>query len=649
MKTCNILHTLALVCLLLNATNVTAQNKYRWTDELALLRSIDRLPEYRSGCHVEQFSSYDRTWGNDDGFSGKYSYLHKEGGKLVIAEMKGAGVINRIWTPTPNDNILCFYFDGKKEPGLRIRFSDLFSGKVFPFVKPVCGNEVGGYYCYLPITYAKSCKIVMEGDGLQFIQIQYRRLPGMKVETYDGNITDADKALLSEVCGTWAATSPQADTYSKGRSAGTTVSEKTVTLKPGDEVTCFESNAPGRITGIEIDGGNAFEGPNKNIILTARWDDDKTDAICAPVADFFGYAYGRPAMRSILMGRSGYTNYCYLPMPYDKSASLKLIYRRDESAQQPPVSVRVRIHHNSIARDAKTEGRFYSSWRRTHTPIGEYHTFLNTKGKGHYVGTILLAQGLRSGMTTFFEGDDSTYVDGRMRMHGTGSEDYFNGGWYALLDRWDRGHSMPIHGCLDYSLQMSRTGGYRFFLSDKLTFDKEIFHGIEHGDVNNCYPVDYTSLAFYYSDTAPDSIVQPVGNLLKEYRPDRHTFYPQLMEITPDGDIQINNDRGLRISTGSSGNLRIMLNDIPEGRYKLYMSYHETSAGTRFQIWQRQKLIADWRESHNDTDTYREDVYMGEIELTAQDNSITVHIAKNDNGNSLIVGTVTLERIPDKE
>lgn len=68
MKTCNILHTLTLVCLLLSATNIIAQNKYRWTDELALLRSIDRLPEYRSGCLIEQFSSYDRTWSNDDGF-----------------------------------------------------------------------------------------------------------------------------------------------------------------------------------------------------------------------------------------------------------------------------------------------------------------------------------------------------------------------------------------------------------------------------------------------------------------------------------------------------------------------------------------------------------------------------------------------------
>lgn len=45
-------------------------------------------------------------------------------------------------------------------------------------------------------------------------------------------------------------------------------------------------------------------------------------------------------------------------------------------------------------------------------------------------------------MTLFFEGDDSTYVDNKMRLHGTGSEDYYNGGWYALLDRWDRGNSL---------------------------------------------------------------------------------------------------------------------------------------------------------------------------------------------------------------
>ena len=181
--------------------------------------------------------------------------------------------------------------------------------------------------------------------------------------------------------------------------------------------------------------------------------------------------------------------------------------------------------------------------------------------------------------------------------------------------------------------------------SDKLTFDRDIFHGIEHGDVNNCYPVDYTSIAFYYSDTAPVSRMQPAGDLLREHFPDRHVFYPQLMEITPEGDIQINNDRGLRLSTESGGRLRVMLNGIPEGRYRLRMSFHETPAGARFRIWQRQRLVSDWRDTHSATDTFREDAGMGEIGLTAQDNSVTVQIEKTGKGNSLIMGNITLERV----
>lgn len=53
--------------ILLAGSYAVAQNSYRWTDELELLKRVDKLPEYRTGSYVEQFSSYDRTWGNDDG------------------------------------------------------------------------------------------------------------------------------------------------------------------------------------------------------------------------------------------------------------------------------------------------------------------------------------------------------------------------------------------------------------------------------------------------------------------------------------------------------------------------------------------------------------------------------------------------------
>ena len=50
-----------LSAILLAGSYAVAQNPYRWTDELELLKRVDKLPEYRTGSYVEQFSSYDRT------------------------------------------------------------------------------------------------------------------------------------------------------------------------------------------------------------------------------------------------------------------------------------------------------------------------------------------------------------------------------------------------------------------------------------------------------------------------------------------------------------------------------------------------------------------------------------------------------------
>src|SRR5688572_5296061 len=83
--------------------------------ELLTLSDIAKLPHYRTG-EMDQLSSYDRTGGNDDGFSGKYSAIRKEAGGLVITDLKGPGVVNRIWTPTPTADTIRFYFDGEAKP-----------------------------------------------------------------------------------------------------------------------------------------------------------------------------------------------------------------------------------------------------------------------------------------------------------------------------------------------------------------------------------------------------------------------------------------------------------------------------------------------------------------------------------------------------
>ena len=164
---------------------------------------------------------------------------------------------------------------------------------------------------------------------------------------------------------------------------------------------------------------------------------------------------------------------------------------------------------------------------------------LNIKGKGHFVGTALQAQGLNTGMTTFFEGDDSTVVDGELRMHGTGSEDFFNGGWYALLDCWDAAMSLPLSGALEYSIPFCRTGGYRLFVADKVSFEKSFFHSIEHGGAQPGAFGLYFCKCIIIAVNPMSQKVIPSAENTKVYIPDTLMLYPQLLNIGLDGKVGI--------------------------------------------------------------------------------------------------------------
>lgn len=545
-----------LVVLSLSCEIAAQLTPYRWRDELDAMQRIDLLPEYRTNSIVEQVSGYDRAGGNDDGFSGRYSYIRIENGRLVIADLQGPGVINRIWTATPTTDSLFFYFDGESVPRIRIQFNELFSNTVFPFQSPICGSAIGGHYSYMPIPYKKSCKIVFAGAKMQFIQIQYRNLPGKDVETYTGNFNAEDRSLLNQVKVIWSNVSPNVNKFTSHLSAGIGTESESFTINPGEEYTFFETHTPGRIVGIEMNAGNGFEGLNKDVLLSAVWDDEAIEAIYAPIADFFGYAYGKASMRGLLVGRYNVNNYCFFPMPFDRNAKLKLIYKRRKNATQNPITVDVKVHYNNNARVSAKEGKFYTSWRREiNPPLGKHYEFLAKNGKGHYVGTMHLAQGLRPGITLFFEGDDSTYVDGSMRIHGTGTEDYYNGGWYNELGRWDRAYSLAIHGSLDYNASLFRTGGYRFFIHDKMSFESEIYHGVEHGPQGNEFPVDYTSIAYFYSSTPLLKRMEPTELLREVFIPSEPFLKPDFNDLNPDirpqhGDIaigDINDDGSLDI------------------------------------------------------------------------------------------------------
>src|SRR4030095_7352086 len=174
-------------------------------------------------------------------------------------------------------------------------------------------------------------------------------------------------------------------------------------------------------------------------------------------------------MESMLLGTRGSTNYCYFPMPFSRSVRLEVV-----SERKTPVRLQAEIIHCSTPRVSE-EGMFCALWRRENpTAAGRPYTFLETTGRGQLVGVVLQAQGMESGKTLFFEGDDQTTIDGDLVIHGTGSEDFFNGGWYDVPDRWEKRISFPLSGCLGYAKHLGRTGAYRLFLGDAYAYRQSI-------------------------------------------------------------------------------------------------------------------------------------------------------------------------------
>lgn len=632
-----------------------------YKDEILKLTRIDLLPQFQKDVAVKQLSSYDTTGGNDDGFSGRFSYLRKENGTLVIADLKGSGVIQRIATPTPSQDTIQFYFDGEKTPRIELKFIDLFSGEKYPFLRPVVGNEVGGYYCYLPIPYKSSCKIVLKGKRMQFFQIQYRELTkDQTVSSFPQKFSKEDDQALTSVINVWKKSGENILSLLPETKSNLKTVTKNVVLKPGETKSIFSRTSGGRVVGIELTPQLQINNQLKDLILRAHWDDEPVAAINSPVSDFFGYAFGKPSMQAMLVGVRNGVHYCYMPMPFSKSANIELEFLKSPLNQTAEIPVTVTVYYTET-KLSENEGKFYAEWKREKNPeMGKPYQILSKTGRGHYVGTLLQAQGLNSGMTLFFEGDDECFVDGEMRLHGTGSEDYFNGGWYAMADRWDQAFSLPMHGCLAYSIPLAHTGGYRFLMTDKISFEHEIKLSIEHGPENNKIPADYTSVAFYYCDAPPPSNNLPPMELLEKVNsPKMQEYWIQLLPVKALSDnTKISTEdckdeqtkksyNVLKLEAPDDGFAKFELEVPSNGEYKLYLSYFKGPECSQFEINQRQVPVSKTLEGFATENTFIDKQFIGTLSIREGTNTITVVLKnkeKKSGMNKFLLHRIYLEK-----
>jgi hypothetical protein len=494
-------HLLVAGLLALPVTSVGLFAGEQWSPGVQELYRLDRLATLRDSLRVASVSSYDRTGGNNDGFGGQYSYVRKEKDGLVLADLEGPGIIYRIWTPTPTDDVLEFYFDGENEPGIQVKFRDLFLGKHPAFERPLVGFGAGGFYSYVPVPYEKSCKVFLRAERMQFYQLNYATYPpGTGIKSFRAERTAEQSRQVEKARKLFESAGRDISAYVVPEGGTVETVAAKVTLEAGKAATLFETNRPGRIVGIRLWPAEALKGKKRDIVLRAYWDGDAEPAIASPAGDFFGYAWGEPAMKSLLVGTAEGVNYCYFPMPFDKSGRIELYA---EPGLDRNVSLQAQVLFVPIGR-RENEGRFYALWRRENpTTKGKPFTFIETGGRGHLAGLTQQSQGLEAGNTYFFEGDDQTMIDGELVIHGTGSEDFYNGGWYDVAGRWEARRSFPLSGCLAYQKHLGRTGAYRLFLGDAYAYRKSILQTIEHAPTGNDLLNDYCGVTFLYSQDRP--------------------------------------------------------------------------------------------------------------------------------------------------
>ncbi len=291
-------------------------------------------------------------------------------------------------------------------------------------------------------------------------------------------------------------------------------------VPPGATHTLMDVKGPGVITHMWLtflspepqDWAKNGSANHQEMLLRIYWDGSKRPGVEAPVGDFFANCFGKRSevvSLPVIVDHGNAYN-CFWPMPFRKSARVEIVNQSEK-----PISL---LYYNIdwIKKDSlpKETPYFYAQYRQEY-PVekGKDYVLLETKGKGHYVGTVLAVR-TRS-PAWFGEGDEKIYIDGETTpsIQGTGTEDYF-------LMAWGLKKSNTPYFGVPYFDQWGIVGGhtsaYRWHINDPIVFQNGIKVAFEHfgwmsPDENPNYKSnswneredDYSSVAFWYQTGEP--------------------------------------------------------------------------------------------------------------------------------------------------
>ncbi len=357
------------------------------------------------------------------------------------------------------------YLDGSTEPALEGPIWDLLSKQVlapealsFSVAKET--PEINrGHNLYLPITWAKSCKMTYESPDIAdegavnnsealYYQINYREYDtNTKVESYSSQVLAKNKAKIEEVSKILTAK------LTANKDSSMVINKSNIIVPKGESVVFnLEGEQAIDFLQIKIDGskykglgGKKLQQLLRSVALRITFDNEQSSYV--PVGAFFGIGYRLDPLDTFLNSatESGCLTSKFV-MPFKNSAKIELINygKSDFALNSIQISTKPYNFTNDSyyfhadwnyqgVLDANPKNRPRDDGENYAGPHATTFNYITIYGAGRYVGDslTLFNSANTSGNNWWGEGDDIVYVDGEIfpSQFGTGTEDYYGYAW----------------------------------------------------------------------------------------------------------------------------------------------------------------------------------------------------------------------------
>ena len=412
-----------------NAPVITIQSLLNeMTDRDALARWPQ--PAYR----LREFSGYDRASKTPEDPKGwfankdhnQFIRVEETNGRRewVIMDHNAPGAIVRWWMPdkriapgkrSPVKTVVRIYLDGARTPAIEGHMLDLFngSGLVPP---PLAHKSLSSAVSFLPIAYARSCKVTVDEEPFYYILTCREYAPGAPIRTFAMSdlkeagpvIERVGKALLAPA-----------------NAGGKDCVQWKGLISPGAGESLALPAGPAAVRTLSLKLG-AYDGQiTRSLVLKIEFDGQPT--VWCPVGEFFGTGVGlNPFQDWYRTVAADGTMICRWVMPYQRNGRITLV-----NYQKTPVEASLGASASPWTWDDRSM-YFHANWRRQFPlptrPFSDWN-YVTMKGRGVYVGDTLTL--MNPVVKWWGEGDAKIWVDGERfpSMFGTGTEDYYGYSW----------------------------------------------------------------------------------------------------------------------------------------------------------------------------------------------------------------------------